>query len=443
MLLDAATVWVLVRALGSHAPVIGVFASFMISNLFRTLGVLPGGLGTFEASSVVTLGLVGIALPVALSATLLFRGLSFWLPMIPGLWLSRRLFRAAPGRAQSALLDDYWTRTPESLLAQLGSAQQGLSAPEAAERLRQYGLNRLSEEGSLSHIEILLRQLASPLQLLLVFAAIVAAATGEVTNAIIVLTILGASAYISYRREYSARAAAAALRERVKVRTTVIRDGAKCSVPAEEIVPGDIVLLSAGSLVPADSRVLEATDSYVSESVLTGESFPVEKSPSCLPADAPLPQRSNCVYLGTNVRSGTVRCVVVRTGSATMFGTIAQRLTLRPPETEFDRGTRRFGYMLTSAMLVMVLIVFVAHMLAARPVVETLLFAVALAVGLSPELLPAILSVNLARGAQMMAQHGVLVRRLNAIENLGSIDVLCTDNTGTLTEVVVRLDGGY
>lgn len=443
MLLDAATVWVLVRALGSHASVIGVFASFMISNLFRTLGVLPGGLGTFEASSVVTLGLVGIALPVALSATLLFRGLSFWLPMIPGLWLSRRLFRAAASRAQPDQLDDYWAQAPESLLAKLGSAQQGLSTREAQERLRQYGLNRLSEEGRLSRLEILLRQVASPLQLLLVFAAIVAAATGEATNAIIVLTILCASAYISYRREYSARAAAAALRERVKVRTTVIRDGAKCSVPAEEIVPGDIVLLSAGSLVPADSRVLDATDSYVSEAVLTGESFPVEKSPSCLPADTPLRRRSNCVYLGTNVRSGTIRCVAVRTGSATMFGTIAQRLTLRPPQTEFDRGTRRFGYMLTSAMLIMVLIVFVAHMLAARPVVETLLFAVALAVGLSPELLPAILSVNLARGAQMMAQHGVLVRRLNAIENLGSIDVLCTDKTGTLTEGVVRLDGGY
>ncbi len=285
--------------------------------------------------------------------------------------------------------------------------------------------------------------MASPQQLLLVFAAIVAAATGEVTDAVIVLTILCASAFIGYRREYSARAAAAALRERVKVRTTVIRDGAQRSVPTEEIVPGDIVLLSAGSLVPADSRVLDATDCYVSEAVLTGESFPVEKAPGCLPTQTPLPQRSNCVHLGTNVRSGTLRCVAVRTGQATLFGNIAQRLTLRPPETEFDRGTRRFGYLLTSAMLVIVLVVFVAHMLAARPVVDTLLFAVALAVGLSPELLPAILSVNLARGAEMMAQHGVLVRRLNAIENLGSIDVLCTDKTGTLTEGVVRLDGGY
>jgi Mg2+-importing ATPase len=443
MLLDAATLWVLLRALGAEASAIGVFSSFMISNLFRTLGVLPGGLGTFEASSVLTLKLVGVALPVALSATLLFRGLSFWLPMIPGLWLSRRLFRAGALRAGPTFVDDYWARTPESLLEQLGCAQQGLSSAEAAERLQRFGPNRLSEEGRLSRIDVLLRQVASPLQLLLVFAAIVAAATGEVTDAVIVLTILCASAFIGYRREYSARAAAAALRERVKVRTTVIRDGTRRSVPAEEIVPGDIVLLSAGSLVPADSLVLDATDCYVSEAVLTGESFPVEKAPGCLPTETPLPQRSNCVHLGTNVRSGTLRCVAVRTGQATLFGNIAQRLTLRPPETEFDRGTRRFGYLLTSAMLVIVLVVFVAHMLAARPVVDTLLFAVALAVGLSPELLPAILSVNLARGAEMMAQHGVLVRRLTAIENLGSIDVLCTDKTGTLTEGVVRLDGGY
>jgi P-type Mg2+ transporter len=443
MLLDAATIWVLIRALGAAPSALAVFSSFMISNLFRTLGVLPGGLGTFEASSVVTLGLAGVAVPVALSATLLFRGLSFWLPMIPGMWLSRRLFRADASRSAQRFVDDYWARTPQSLLEELGTSQTGLSSVEAAARLRTFGPNRLSEEGRLSRLDLLVRQVASPLQLLLVFAAIVAAATGEVTDAVIVFTILCASAFIGYRREYSARAAAAALRQRVKVRTTVVRDGAQRSVPAEEVVPGDIVLLSAGSLVPADALVLEATDCYVSEAVLTGESFPAEKAPAVLSVEAALAQRSNCAFLGTNVRSGTLRCVAVRTGPATQFGAIAQRLTLRPPETEFDRGIRHFGYMLTSAMFVMVVLVFGAHMLAARPVVDTLLFAVALAVGLSPELLPAILSVNLARGAEMMARHGVLVRRLNAIENLGSIDVLCTDKTGTLTEGVVRLDGGY
>ena len=154
-------------------------------------------------------------------------------------------------------------------------------------------------------------------------------------------------------------------------------------------------------------------------------------------------ERATCVFLGTNVRSGTARCLVVATGEATAFGAVAERLRLRPPETEFDRGIRHFGYLLTSAMLVMVLLVFVAHALRGRPPVDTLLFSVALAVGLSPELLPAILSVNLARGAQMMATRGVLVRHLSAIENLGSMNVLCTDKTGTLTEGVVTLEGAY
>jgi Mg2+-importing ATPase len=147
--------------------------------------------------------------------------------------------------------------------------------------------------------------------------------------------------------------------------------------------------------------------------------------------------------LGSNVGSGTARCLAVRTGRASEFGAIAHRLALRPPETEFDRGTRRFGYLLTSAMLAMVLLVLIANVSLGRPALETLLFSIALAVGLSPELLPAILSINLSRSAQMMARLGVLVRRLNAIENLGSMNVLCTDKTGTLTEGVIRLEGAY
>jgi Mg2+-importing ATPase len=210
-----------------------------------------------------------------------------------------------------------------------------------------------------------------------------------------------------------------------------------------EVVPGDVVLLSAGDLVPADAVVLASTDLFVNQAVLTGESFPVDKRPGTAPAAATLSERANCVFLGTNVRTGTARCLVIDTGGRTQCGGIAKRLALRPPETEFDRGLRHFGYLLARSMFVMILFIFSANMLLGRPAGETLLFAVALAVGLSPELLPAVLTVNLARGAQMMARHGVLVRRLNAIENLGSMDILCTDKTGTLTEGVVRLDGTY
>ena len=239
------------------------------------------------------------------------------------------------------------------------------------------------------------------------------------------------------------RKAAAALKARIQTRVTVERDRKVSQISAEEVVPGDIVLLSAGSIVPADAVLFQATDFYVSEAVLTGESFPVLKDVEPSAVHAPLAARKNCVFMGSNVRSGTGRCVVVATGGATQFGAIAARLQLRPPQTEFDRGSLRFGYFLTSAMLLMVAVVFLVHVARGRPAIETLLFSIALAVGLSPELLPAILSVNLARGAQMMASKGVLVRHLNAIENLGSMDVLCTDKTGTLTEGVVRLEGAY
>jgi len=337
----------------------------------------------------------------------------------------------------------YWADDPADLTSRFGSGDGGLSTVEAARRLTEHGLNELRATRPFSRLEIAGRQLRSPLLLLLVFAAAASAVTGEWLDASIVLIIVVTSVGLGYSREYSAETAAAALRARLHTRTTVRRDGRDQIVPTREVVPGDLVLLSAGSLVPADGVVLEATDFFVSEAILTGESFPVQKRPGQVDRSAAVAARLNCVFFGTNVRSGTARCLVVATGSRTAFGAIAHRLTLRPPETEFDRGIRRFGYLLTTAMLIMVLVVFAVHMLLGRPPVETLLFAIALAVGLSPELLPAILSVNLARAAAMMAHKGVLVRRLNAIENLGSMNVLCTDKTGTLTEGVVRLEGAY
>jgi Mg2+-importing ATPase len=340
-------------------------------------------------------------------------------------------------------LEDYWTLNPEEIARRLDCNLRGLSASDASERLNAYGPNEIREEDELSRWNVLWSQLRSPLQLLLVFAAAASAITGEWTDAGIVLLIVIVSSGIGYTREYSANQAASALKGRIRVRTRVMRDGAGVPVPYSEIVPGDILTLSAGSLVTADAAVIESSDCYVSEAALTGESFPVEKRPGTVSLGTRLAERTNCVFAGSNVRSGTARCIVVRTGQTTEFGSIAHRLSLRPPETEFDRGIRRFGYLLTIAMLIMTLVVFAVHVLRGRPATETLLFAIAIAVGLSPELLPAILNVSLARGAKTMAQRGVLVRRLNAIENLGSMDVLCTDKTGTLTEGIVKLDGAY
>ena len=337
----------------------------------------------------------------------------------------------------------YWSVDPADLLNQLASSGQGLTSADAEARLAVVGLNQLREHRPLTRTRVLLSQLRSPLLLLLLFAAGAALLTREWLDAAIVLVILLATVGVGYSREYSAQAAAQALRARLTTRSVALRDGQPTPVPMSHIVPGDIVLLSAGSLVPGDGVILEANDFYLSESVLTGESFPVEKRPGRAPPDTPLAQRTGCVLLGTNVRSGTGRCLVVRTGGSTEFGAIAHRLTLGRPETEFDRGTRHFGYLLTVAMLVLVLLVFGAHVWQGRPPAVTLMFALALAVGLSPELLPAILSVNLARGAKMMAGRGVLVRQLNAIENLGSMDILCTDKTGTVTEGVVRLEDAF
>jgi len=313
----------------------------------------------------------------------------------------------------------------------LAVANSGLTSDEAALRLAEHGRNELHEQEQLSRTRVLAEQFRSPLLLLLVFAAVVSTLTGEWIDAGIVAAIVIASAGLGFVREYKAQATVAALRSRIRTRVRVLREGAPVTIPVEEVVPGDLVLLSAGNLVPADATILDARDLFISEAVLTGESFPVEKF------------SGDRVFLGTNVRSGTARCLVEATGLATAFGKIAHRLSLRPSETEFDRGIRRFGSLLTIAMLVMVVVVLVAHVFRGRPVLETLLFAVALAVGLSPELLPAILSVNLARAATQMSNRGVLVRHLNAIENLGSMDVLCTDKTGTLTRGVVQVAGAF
>jgi Mg2+-importing ATPase len=354
-----------------------------------------------------------------------------------------RLCSAAESSSMQYTPDSHWSVDAEVLVRRLGSTREGLTAAEATRRLRDYGPNQVREHRRLTRTRVLLNQIRNPLLFVLVFAAGASALTGEWVDAVIVFVIVLATVCIGYAREFNAEAAAAALQARVRSQAHVLRDGHPITVPTEDVVPGDVVLLSAGSLIPADGVLLEATDFFVSEAVLTGESFPVEKRPGTAAPTAGLRDRLNCVFFGTNVRSGTARCLIVASGLRTQFGAIAHRLTLRPPETEFDRGIRRFGYLLTSAMLVMVFVVFIVHVLSGRPPIETLLFSVALAVGLSPELLPAILSVNLARGAQMMARHGVLVRHLTAIENLGSMDVLCTDKTGTLTEGLVMLEGAY
>jgi Mg2+-importing ATPase len=335
----------------------------------------------------------------------------------------------------------YWSHAADDLLKQAGTTKDGLSSLEAQERFKQYGANVLKPRRQDTALRLFLSQFTNPLVLILIFAAVVSAIVREWVDTAIVLTIVTASALLSFSQEYSAGQAVEKLHSQVTLKTNVLRDGKQQSILAEEVVPGDIVLLSAGSLIPADGIVLETRDFFVNQAVLTGETFPVEKVPGPVDAAASLSARLNMVFMGTNVRSGTARLLITQTGANTEFGHIAERLTLRPPETEFERGIKKFGYLLTQIMTVLVISIFIINTLLNKPVIDSLLFAIALAVGIAPELLPAIISISMSRGAQSMAKSGVIVRRLNAIENLGSMDVLCTDKTGTLTQGVVRLDG--
>jgi P-type Mg2+ transporter len=335
----------------------------------------------------------------------------------------------------------WWSQPLDDLLETLDSTRQGLSAAKAQQRLRQVGPNALKARKRASALMFFLGQFKSPIILILLFATAASAVLQDWTDALIILAIVLGSTVLSFVQEYSASNAAEKLQAQVTLKAMALRDGQARPVPAEEVVPGDVVLLSAGSLVPADGIVLEARDLWVNQAVLTGETFPVEKTPGSVAAQASLAERTNAVFMGTNVQSGSAQVLIVQTGAGTAFGQIAARLALRPPETEFERGIRRLGYLLTETMLVMVLAVFALNVIFHKPILGSLLFSLALAVGLTPQLLPAIINVNLSRGSRKMAASGVIVRRLASIENFGSMDVLCTDKTGTLTQGIAHLDG--
>jgi P-type Mg2+ transporter len=333
----------------------------------------------------------------------------------------------------------YWSRDAGDLSTSLGSGSNGLTTARAAERLAVVGPNSVEDAQRLGPLRLLWRQVESPLVLILIFAAAVSLGLSQWVDAAIILAIVIGSTLLGFYQEYRASAAVEELKKRLALTCRVVRDDVEGTVRADALVPGDVLVLSAGNLIPADGRILEATDFLVSEASMTGESFPVEKQPGVVAAAAPLAQRTNVVFLGASVRSGTARVLVVETGRRTAFGAIAARLRAREPETNFARGLRQFGYLLIRSMVVIVLSVLTVNLLLHRPLVESLLFSVALAVGLSPELLPAIVSVTLAAGARAMSKQGVIVRRLDAIENLGSMTVLCTDKTGTLTEGTIVL----
>ncbi|PUE08277.1 magnesium-translocating P-type ATPase [Limnohabitans sp. T6-20] len=335
----------------------------------------------------------------------------------------------------------YWSRTAQDLTQEMASRAEGLTQKTARVRLLRWGGNVLDATQGATFWGLLISQFKNPLVLILMVASGISMVAAEWVDAGVVLAIVLGSTLLGFTQEYVASNAIKRLRAKVKIHSQVLRDGRLQTIPSESVVPGDVVVLSAGSLIPADGVVLESKDFFINQAVLTGETFPVEKKPGVVAESASLSERSNCVFMGTSVSSGTAHALVVQTGKASVFGAISLKLVLRPPMTDFERGVHRFGYLLTRVMLVMVVLVLAINVFLNKPPIDSLLFALALAVGLTPELLPAIVSITLSHGASRMAKLGVIVRRLNAIENLGAMDVLCTDKTGTLTAGVVALDG--
>jgi Mg2+-importing ATPase len=333
----------------------------------------------------------------------------------------------------------FWSVPATDLLQHLQTAAEGLTSAQARERLRRYGANRLRSKKRTNSLTLFLAQFKSPIVLILLFAAILSLFLQDHADALIILTIILASALLSFWQERGAADAVEKLLAIVETKTTVLYDGRQQEIPVEEIVPGDIVILHAGDVIPGDCLLLDARDLFVDEAALTGETYPAEKAVGVLPPETPLSQRTNALFLGTHVVSGMGKAVIVYTGQDSEFGKVSERLRLRPPETEFERGVRHFGYLLMEVTLLLVLAIFAINVYLHRPVLDAVLFALALAVGLTPQLLPAIISINLAHGAKHMARQQVIVKRLAAIENFGSMNVLCADKTGTLTDGRVQL----
>ncbi len=336
-----------------------------------------------------------------------------------------------------------WSLPVEQVLARLETTSRGLSGAEAASREKRYATRRLIPRKRADVWTLLLGQFGSPIVLILLGATTISLFLQDFTDAAIILAIVVAGCLLGFWQERGAAGAVEHLLSLVEVKARVMRDGTPVEVSIARVVPGDVVLLSAGATAPGDCLLLEARDLFADEATLTGETYPAEKSVAVLAAGTPLAKRTNSVFLGTHMVSGSATGLVTAVGKDTEFGAISERLRLRPTETDFERGVRHFGYLLMEVTLLLVIGIFAVNVYLHRPVLDSFLFSMALAVGLTPQLLPAIVSINLAHGARRMAEQKVIVKRLAAIENFGSMNVLCTDKTGTITQGVVTLQGAH
>lgn len=333
----------------------------------------------------------------------------------------------------------FWNLNSTEILKKLETSDEGLTSSEAQKRLSFYGPNILKPEKKFSVFSIFLTQFKSPIILILIFAAGLAFFLKDLSDTIIILSIVLISGVLGFWQEFKATTTINKLLETIRIKVNVLRNNKDIEVPLENVVPGDIVILNAGDIIPADCLIIESENLFVNESTLTGESYPSEKKAGILPPGTPISGRTNCLFMGTNVVSGTGKAIAVNTGKSTEFGKISEQLKLRPPETEFEHSIRHFGYFLMEITSVLVIVIFAVNIFIKRPFLDSFLFSLALAVGLTPQLLPAIISVNLARGAKRLADLKVVVKHLSSIENFGSMNIFCSDKTGTLTEGIMYL----
>jgi Mg2+-importing ATPase len=337
-------------------------------------------------------------------------------------------------------LQFFWDLSLDIALTRLQTTLSGLTRTEALKRLRVYGYNTLKQKKRNDALALLFAQFKSPIIIILLFATGISFVLHDTTDALIILAIVLVSGLLGFWQERGAVNAVQKLLSIVQVKATILRDGALTDIPVEEVVPGDIIALNAGDIIPGDCLIFESRDLFVDEATLTGETYPVDKEVGTVEETAPLSRRTNTLFMGTHVVSGSGKAIIVHTGKNTEFGKISEQLRFRPPETEFEHGVSHFGYLLLEVTLVLIMSIFAINVYFHRPVMESFLFSLALAVGLTPQLLPAIISINLSHGAKRMADKEVIVKRLASIENFGSMNVLCADKTGTLTEGLVQLN---
>ena len=336
-------------------------------------------------------------------------------------------------------LSTYWQYEPQEVMAELQTFVSGLSNAEAAKRSLAGSHKKKEKPQLLQDIILFFSQFKSPLTLLLVAAVILSAFLGETSDVFIILFILLATGIMSFIQERHAGKAVEKLRSIIRTKVKLMRDNAATEVYTEEVVAGDVLLFAAGDMIPADCLLIEAKDMHANEATLTGETYPAEKRPGKLPADTGMSKRSNVLFEGTSIVSGTGKAIAVLTGTDTVFGKISASLSKPAEETAFEKGIRKFGYLLMQITIVLAIIILAVNIYFGRPLIDSLLFGLALAVGMAPELLPAIMTIAMSAGAKRMAAQKVIVKKLSSIQNLGEINLFCSDKTGTLTEGVLKV----